>query len=211
MLALPLRPPMPHGVIRSHSRLVHWNLKQPWPGIANPVPHPRLHLSDPLLQLVQSILDLSSGKARGPRVVSHVLGRNEPPVFHAGDRQLHLDHAVLQRLQARGFLGHRLGLLKSIQGCLHRGVLVGDVRGALGATTAAGQQTGDQLNRQHHPSNAPSVMSRPASMMAKPSRSCSSVMQRGGLHMKWLHRTKVNMPWARKKAPSSFMAGWVPL
>lgn len=50
-----------------------------------------------------------------------------------------------------------------------------------------------------------SSLDRPASMMASPSRSCSSLMHSGGLTKKVFQRTKVNSPCSRKKAFNPFI------
>ena len=47
--------------------------------------------------------------------------------------------------------------------------------------------------------------------ISKHSRSCSSVMQSGGLHIKLHHRIKVNRPLSLKNCPNSAIAGWLPL
>jgi hypothetical protein len=54
-------------------------------------------------------------------------------------------------------------------------------------------------------------MSRPRSMIAKPSRSCASVMQSGGLQVNCDQRTKVNRPSSLKNLARAFIAGWLPL
>src|SRR6266850_2478519 len=62
-----------------------------------------------------------------------------------------------------------------------------------------------------YPPTPPSVISSPRSMIANASRSCSSVMQSGGLVKRLFQLMKAYMPRSRRKAPSFCISGLVPL